>query len=361
MPPNTPPQQGSGSLVTTPPKAHWFVWVKAKPALTISVLVLIMVGYYFVYHSNTYLKTFSHKIGGATGDGFYEVNYPTHKGFFYFRHWQGGEWPFQTFKMQIAFVRGADSKTFKPLGQLYAIDKNTLYFAWASSRQIVKVPDADLSSVVLLDDYYVKDSTSVFYADKKLSEAAASDFRFLNKEGNPRYGLSSGRIYYGADVIHAVRDGTFVMSIQHQHIPCRNQKPSQAGYYVCDLTESGEDIEVPIDTATFQILDHKYSDIHTYAKDNKYAYFIDTLDCKREVCSRLHVIEGADPKTFRVEPVEGGWHGAFDANAVYADGCKLYGVSAANPMGAVHQGERDKYSVRRGEGHHIDQGRCTYY
>ncbi|HYD93602.1 MAG TPA: DKNYY domain-containing protein [Candidatus Paceibacterota bacterium] len=354
--------------VTPPTKVSWFERLKGK---FVVLLILVLGAGYFIYYSSAYPETFSNRIGGGSGEGFYIVTYPTHQGVFYYRPCQDSLCLSETFKTESVFIDGANAETFQPLGRLYAMDKNSLYYvAWSSSyssRHVVKVPDVDVKSVSLVDEYYVKDSASVFYRDTKLPGADSADFKFLDKapvltrsDGSYRYVLSAGKIYYGSEVVRAVRDGTFIVSVRHQHIPCKNRHSlEEEGYDQCDLTESGKDIEVPIDVSTFEIIDHESASMRTYAKDSSHVYYMDNFDCMDEQCSQLHIVEDADPATFRVEQVRG-WYDAVDSDAVYKDGCRLYGVSASNPSGAALRGEEDKYSVQRWGTHYLEQGRCAY-
>ena len=319
-----------------------------KVVMLVLLGIVLLVAYWFVYHSSIYLSTFSHRIGGGTGDGFYAVSYPTHQRVFYFRHWVGGEWPFQTLAMQVGFVDGADPKSFEVLGKYYARDKNQVYFAFYQSRRVVALPIK--GSLQLLSEYYLADGDSVYFGGQELAGAHASGFVFLDPPTAPygadiggdrtfdaRYARSGDTMYYGGAPVEARRDGAFIKSITHATIPCNPiEKQYSQGNTICKITSDAKDQSITVDAATFSVFEPA-SPLHAYAKDKNHVYFAYRYDCS-EACGTLHVVEGADLPSFTVQ--------GKDAFSSYVYGCKLFPTEVDD-------------GVRRGGG--VGYGYCDYY
>ncbi len=311
-----------------PPIVHESIPGKRRSVVYgILFVVAALMVYWFVYQSSVYLSTFSHRIGGGEGNGFYVVTYPTHKRVFYFRHWVGGEWFFQTFAMQVGFIEGADPKTFDVLGAYYAKDKNSIFFAFDQSRVVAPIPIT--GEIKLLSDYYVANGDSVYFENRELTNARASDFVFLDpptaayenveaeRTFDARFARSGSSIYYGAEPVTARQDGAFIKSITHTSIPCTPaEKQYSPGNTVCQLTSDGTDQQVAIDAATFSVL-QPTTPLHAYAKDKNNVYYMERKSygyCGD--CGVVHKVDGADAASFTA--------GGRDDLHTYANGCRIY-------------------------------------
>ena len=339
--------------------------------------LLLSVVYYYIYTNDTYLMAHSTNLHTGNGTenckrghgfltltelylcetGYYQVIYPTHKKVFYYRYGDsGGLGPY----IVTTFIEGADIKTFKVLNVNYAIDKNNLYYTGSYSGPyydhvgVTKTPHANMSntSVFVDGDKYAKDSESVFFVGEKIPGANPSDFNFFvggQSFYNFRFALSNGKIFHGNKPVSAVRDGKFFIYTQGKEIPfpCMNQgyyttngDPGGEGYpYQCDITESGEDEKIDIDTKSFKVINDQ---IYPYVKDKNYVYTCSTIGC-----SELHVLEGANPSTFNfgtaiplpedvyyfhnLSDIDRGVHNG------YILGCKVYEGFAPDSTGKVER------------------------
>lgn len=341
--------------------------------------LLLSVVYYYIYTNDTYLM--AHSVNLQTGSGtenckiatsnfrkmylcepgYYQVTYPTHKKVFYYRYADsGGLGPY----LVTTFIEGADIKTFKALNINYAIDKNNLYYtgSYFGVREVIKTPHTNLSntSVFVDGDKYAKDNESVFFAGEKIPGANPSDFNFFvggQSFYNFRFALSNGKIFHGNKPVSAVRDGKFFVYTQGKEIPfpCMNQgyyttngDPSIEGNYQCDITESGEDEKIDIDTESFEVINNQ---MLPYVKDKNYVYTCSTIGC-----SELHVLEGANPDTFDfgetfilpedVYSFQDVYN--VDRGVVhngYISGCKVYkGFKPNHPQAIQRTGDPHNYS-----------------
>lgn len=315
--------------------------LKYKILAGIFLLLVLSVSYYYIYRSDTYLMAHSKNLQNgsvveeckktkAPNDpagryecewGYYEVSYPTHKRIFYFWHLSNEIGSY----IRTYFLEGADVSTFKALNKNYAIDKNNLYSHKNGMDEIIRVPNADPNSVSIFNDAYAyaKDSASVFFYNEKLHGANPADFKFVdNKQGyfGSQFSLSNGLIFHGSKVVSAVKDGKILVRTQGKEIPflCKNQRPDSSGGsgdYLCDITESGVDAKIDIDTNSFQVLSNE---AYPYAKDKNYVYM-----CAGIGCSELHVLDGADSKTFNFGEVRG-FNEDGNIHDGYILGCKVY-------------------------------------
>lgn len=336
------------------------------------LLLLLSVAYYYIYTSNSYLMANSTNLQTGSGTenckrgagfitlidlylcepGYYQVTYPTHKKVFYYRYDSSELGPY----IVTTFIEGANIKTFKALNINYAIDKNNLYYigSYSDDGSVIKTPHTNMSNIsVFVDgDKYAKDNESVFFAGEKIPGANPSDFKFFvggQSFYNFRFALSNGKIFHGNKLVSAVRDGKFFVNTQGKVIPfpCKNQQyytpqggPGGEGYpYQCDITESGEDEKIDIDTKSFKVINDQ---IYPYVKDKNYVYTCSTIGC-----SELHVLEGANPSTFNfgtaiplpedvyyfhnLSDIDRGVHNG------YILGCKVYEGFAPDSTGKVER------------------------
>jgi hypothetical protein len=300
--------------------------------ILIPVMILFTCGYYFIYHSNYYLETYSHKLSFAgendtcessfiCKDGYYEVSYPTHKKIFHYRY---RDLIISSFSSYITFLDEADPSTFIALGREYATDKNNFFF----TSERVNEPSVKLNTLKVVSgfDFYARDSDSVYFRGKKLEGAISSDFTFLDKQSKDSisdrlFSTSNGKIFNGDSQVKFILDGVFNFSSpKNAHsFPCDNQVKNN-NYYTCNLTEFGKSADVEIDLNSFRVLPHKFTDYVTYAVDKNHVYYCGT----RIGCSSMHIVHGADPNTFISKSPEGYYYIAEDKNNEYAQGCILY-------------------------------------
>lgn len=331
--------------------------LKYKILTGIFLLLILSVSYYYIYHSNSYLEAHSRKLSYAgesdkceknfiCNNGYYEVSYPTSKKIF---HYAYRDLIFSNFASFTTFLNDADPKTFRAIGREYAVDKNNFYY----TSQTVKEPNINLNSLTVVGDFdfYAQDNASVFFRGEKLQGANPVDFRLLDKQsrdsiGDSLFAISNGKIFNGSTQVKVVRDGKFLINPRknNPNLPCKNQQQSESNSYLCDITEFGEDEAVDIDITSFQVLNHEFSNYDTYAKDKNNVYYCG----KRIGCTKIHIVDGADPKTFRSDPPDGYYYKALDDNEVYSSGCKLYGMLPQT----VIRGS--------GLGGGIEHGYCTY-
>lgn len=304
---------------------------KLKYTIFIGVLMLLM-SIVYIYTSKTYLMGHSMNLqtGGGTENcqramgllpfmglylcepGYYQVAYPTHKKIFYYRYSSSSGLGPSTYTV---FLEGADIKTFNVLNKYYAIDKDNLYFVdFGDFIEMIKTSHTNLSSVSVFNDAgkYATDNDSVFFRGEKIYGVTPSDFKFFDGGQSVygfRFALSDGKIFNGNKLVSAVRDGKFLVNTEGEELPfpCNNKRTVSPGrgyhYYSpegasklyqylhqCDITESGEDEQIDIDTKSFKVINNS---LYPYVKDKNYVYTCSAFDC-----SELHVLEGANPNTF---------------------------------------------------------------
>lgn len=343
------------------------------------VAAVILVGYSVITNSYSYIRNFSEPIEHSGGDGYYVVSYPTHKEIYFYRAPGGGELGFG--KSTIAFVNGADPKTFTTLGPLYAKDKDHVYFTWGYFRTVRTLSEANPDEFVAVDPYYGHDSTTIYYGDRALGGSSPTDFKFLDTEpsfkhygGDPRFLYTNGHIYYAdVEISSAKRNPAYVVSAAlKSSMPCNNIEELKGGAFsVCAYPNVGSDTTVPIDAASFQIIEHSPAANGSYAKDKNHVYYIDRdscgeneqglLSCGGKYLQAVYVVEGADPNTFvstnAYQPATDRSYGQ-PGNFGYDNGCVRY-------IGAVlRNGETQNVLVQHktlprpnvGYG-----GRCVYY
>lgn len=77
-------------------------------------------------------------------------------------------------------IKGADSKSFKLIGDLYAIDKKQAYYA----GELIESSTSKRFEVI--DDYYSKDYKDIFYQDKPLHVCSIKEFKIFENDDNKR-------------------------------------------------------------------------------------------------------------------------------------------------------------------------------
>ncbi len=289
--------------------------MKHKILAGIFLLLVLSVSYYYVYHSDTYLMAHSKNLQTGSGVeeckkssdlftekylckfGYYQVTYPTHKKIFYY--WYSRSEIGST--NHTYFLKGVDLNTFKVLNKHYSYDKNNLYH----DGQVEQVEGLNLNNIQAVNNHYLKNDSSIFYYSKKLPNVNPSDFRIVNVdypkgyiapspssdlayEDSP-FGIANNQLFYGNKIMKAFLGKT----------------------------------EVNVDTQSFKIL---RTQLYLYAKDNNYVYFLPgeywggREPGFLEEIGYLHVVSGADPKTFNIKrdylygPNTVGEDNAFDIN-----------------------------------------------
>ncbi len=173
-----------------------------------SLLVIVFVPLCFVYFSNTYLKLFSVYLGPGTGDpaarnctangdfsniipickffygenlgktGYYKINYLTHERVYYFRPWKGGEFPFQTYKMQSHFLPSSVTvNNFKVLDEDSASVENNYYYMGELTNLRY---DKNFSKMEKVG--YIKNFEGIYFRLEKLEDSNSSEYRFIPAE-----------------------------------------------------------------------------------------------------------------------------------------------------------------------------------
>lgn len=269
----------------------------------IVLLLVLSVSYYYIYHSDTYLMTHSKNMQTGSGVekckisnpffieiylcdfGYYQVTYPTHKKIFYYSYVRGELGPY----LYTHFLEEVDQNTFRILNKHYSYDKDHLFH----DGQIEEVEGLDLNNIQVVNNHYLKNDSSVFYYGAKLPDVNPKDFRVVNVdypegyiapdpssdlafEDSP-FGIANNQLFYGNQIMKAFQ-----------------------------IADSAEKTEVTIDTQSFKFL---RTQLYLYAKDNNYVYFFPkeyhggTEFGPLEKIEHLHVINGADPKTFYIKRV----------------------------------------------------------
>lgn len=184
---------------------------------------------------------------------------------------------------------GYDSSTFVRLNEAYSKDVNHVYY----HNEILNL--ADPSSFRVLNENYSADNRYVWYNNDTIPGADPATFVAPENKNDFSFSLSLAHdahdYYHGTSPLHVADVSSFKEIDGSWAIDCKN-------VYYLGLDASLGENNIPIgDYATFKALSFRY------AKDSKCVYY------------ENQIVEGADPKTFRV--LEGEQHFAQDKNRVY--------------------------------------------
>lgn len=184
---------------------------------------------------------------------------------------------------------GYDPSTFVRLNEAYSKDVNHIYY----HNEILDL--ADPSSFRVLNENYSADKRHVWYNNDTIPGADPATFVVPERKNdlNFSYALAHDAhdYYCGTYPLHVADVGSFKEIDGSWAIDCKNV------YYIGVDANIGKE-NIPIgDYATFKALSFRY------AKDSKCVYY------------ENQIVEGADPKTFRVLKDEE--HFAQDKNRVY--------------------------------------------
>lgn len=184
---------------------------------------------------------------------------------------------------------GYDPSTFVRLNQTFSKDVNHVYFC----NEILDL--ADPSSFRVLNENYSADNRYVWYNNDTISGADPATFVVPERKNDLSFSVALSHdahdYYCGTYPLHVADVGSFKEIDGSWAIDCKNV------YYIGVEANIGKE-NIPIgDYATFRALSFRY------AKDSKCVYYENQL------------VEGADPKSFRV--LEGEQNFGQDKNCVY--------------------------------------------
>ena len=184
---------------------------------------------------------------------------------------------------------GYDSATFERLNETYAKDINHVYYC----NEILD--EADPKSFRALDNDYSADSCHVWYNNDTIPGADPATFVVPESKNDLGFSLALAHdahdYYHGTSPLHVADMSGFKEIDDSWAVDRKNV------YYLGLDASAGKNI-IPIsDYTTFRSLSF------LYAKDSKCVYY------------ENKIVEGADPKTFRV--LEGEQYFAQDKNRVY--------------------------------------------
>lgn len=184
---------------------------------------------------------------------------------------------------------GYDPSTFVRLNEAYSKDVNHVYFY----NEILDL--ADPSSFRVLSENYSADKRYVWYNNDTIPGADPATFVVPENKNDLSFSLALAHdahdYYHGTSPLHVADVGSFKKIDGSWAIDCKNV------YYLGSDASIGDN-NIPIgDYATFKALSFRY------AKDSKCVYY------------ENQIVEGADPKSFRV--LKGEEHFAQDKYRVY--------------------------------------------
>ena len=184
---------------------------------------------------------------------------------------------------------GYDPSTFVRLNEAYSKDVNYVYFY----NEILDL--ADPSSFRVLNENHSADNRHVWYNNDTIPGADPATFVVPERKNDLSFSLALSHdahdYYCGIYPLHVADMGSFKEIDGSWAIDCKN-------VYYLGLDASIGKNNIPIgDYTTFRALSFRY------AKDSKCVYY------------ENQIVEGADPKTFRV--LDGEQHFAQDKNRVY--------------------------------------------
>ncbi len=276
---------------------------------------IILLAYYYIYHSSFYLSSHSYRIISGVNDdetGFYIVKYPTEKRFFYYRSRYkdcdaGGGCEFSFFKSRSVFINNADADSFKVFdkGNYFARDKNNIYFGISTYNRSGTSPYNTTPSVTIiplnnsndlvtqLDSLHLTINDDVYFFDKRIEGAKASDFTFLESKStlySPNdiqngFVRSNDRIFKGLQQVKAYGGNEFCGydrilkewllnrdKLCGDDFDCLQKRPKVV---------SSENNPVKIDVDSFSRIVNEVTDIYdghvsnksNYAKDKNHVYY----------------------------------------------------------------------------------------
>lgn len=323
---------------------------------------VILIAYYYVYHSNLYLSSHSYRIISGVNDdqtGFYVINYPTEKRFFYYRNSYkpcnaSGGCEVSTFKSRITFIDNVDQESFKvfEIGNHYARDKNNIYFGlgvdnpdgvypYKTSPSVVTIPLTNINDVVnQIDGAHISINEDVYFFDKRIEGAKASSFVFIESTSTKYYPdyiqngfiRSNNSIFKGSQQVKAYGGNGFCINevavkewllnrdkICGDDFECLQKRPTPV---------STKDTPVEIDVDSFsrfinEVINNDSGYVtnqSNYAKDKNHVYYgLYDEAVNKNNFFELYIVEGADPNTFLVKDL---WSGS-DSQNNYNYGCKI--------------------------------------
>ncbi len=197
------------------------------------------------------------------------------------------------FELGCPEIKEVDISTFKPLNDIYAVDKSNVYF------RLHIIPNASPNSFKLAGGSYAIGKNNVYWYGKVIPFIKPQSFSvgtFKVDNYDVYYGIDEAAIYCGDQIIS--KEPLLFHKLEYNYY-----KDSKNIYHMpsCDTLHA--------DPKTFQFLNKKDGASSVYAKDSKNVYY---MFLQREV------IEGADPDTFEVLCTKiGPPHYAKDKNSVY--------------------------------------------
>ena len=306
------------------------------------ILALIYSGYYYIYESGSYAKKHLTKVNYPytdcssdfiCDDGYYIINYPTHKKIVH-KHYVECQVFCGSFTRQLTFLENVDTDSFKALGREYGIDKSNLYLRGKIIEKHGSNVDKFNSIAGDGFDFYLKGPNEIYFNGFKLHGSDQNDFRFISKQDNNTIAsalflITNDKVFFGSTEVQAIRNGkiytkSFETVKKLNTSFCDNyQKIREQGmdFYSCNITSSGEDSYVNIDTSTLEIIPSESYPIN-YLKDKNYIYYCNITETG---CKTLYVVENANPKTFN------------ESN--YSYGCYIRNITGYKPA------RRDLYSL----------------
>ncbi len=184
---------------------------------------------------------------------------------------------------------GYDPSTFVRLNEAYSKDVKHVYY----HNEILDL--ADPSSFRVLSENHSADKRHVWYNNDTIPSADPTTFVVPESKNGLSFSLALAHdahdYYHGTSPLHVADVSSFKKIDGSWAIDCKN-------VYYLGLDASIGENNIPIgDYATFRALSFRY------AKDSKCVYY------------ENQIVEGADPKSFRV--LDGEQHFAQDKNRVY--------------------------------------------
>ena len=168
----------------------------------------------------------------------------------------------------------------------------SLFIVIASSEFAAKKPEGyDPSTFVRLNQAYSKDVNHVYFYNEILDLADPSSFRVLNEN----YSADNRYVWYNNDTIPGADPATFVVPETRNDLSFSLALSHDAHDYYCGTS--------PLHVADVGSFKEIRALSFRYAKDSKCVYY------------ENQIVEGADPKTFRV--LEGEQDFGQDKNRVY--------------------------------------------
>ncbi|MDR0793730.1 MAG: DKNYY domain-containing protein [Chitinophagaceae bacterium] len=223
-------------------------------------------------------------------------------------------------------VSGADAATARVAGDYYLLDTSKVFY-WDFTN-VLQLP-LDPNSFELIGEDYAKDAKSVFYRGKSIDGAHAPTFHIVgitdkkdpNYNANKIWAADKNRVY---DNWGRVLEGADVNTYQ---------RPFSDAKYAQEFSKDATHVffrHIPVpgaDANTFELLEFS-----GYAKDSKSVYYYGWSDAEYDDAGRpktdipreiAFVVEGADPATFQIQYDKDGKFDAQDRNGFYKKGYKV--------------------------------------